>query len=246
MNPLFIFHFNSGLLKISVFAHKEKLLYFVSILNYLVSGYNPFTRDILSVKLNSPFRCIFVLERKRIIVASKNGFFEVEFNTLQKQFSFQINLANSVRYNDGIKDSQGTFIIGTTGFSEVKDNTGKVFSHSEEECKVIIEDTTISNGLAFSQDALNLYYIDTPSKKVAKYAFDKEIGNVSFKSYMVEFNREGSPDGMCMDNEGKLEIAEWSGKRIARWNPENGRKMYEQKLPWPNGTSSCFDNHLNL
>ncbi len=246
MNPSLIFHLNSELLEGPVFDHKENLLYFVSILDYLVFCYNPSSREILSVKLDSPVSCIFLLDRKRIMAASKNGFFEVDFNTLQKQFSFQIDIANSVRYNDGIKDPEGRFIIGTMGFPEVKDNIGKVFSYSEGKYKVIIEDTTISNGLAFSQDGLSLYFIDTPTKKVAKYAYDKEIGDVSFESYVIEFNGEGSPDGMCMDNEGMLWIAEWGGGRISRWNPKNGRKMDERNLPCPNVTSCCFDNHLNL
>ncbi|MBU3822298.1 SMP-30/gluconolactonase/LRE family protein [Flavobacteriaceae bacterium XHP0103] len=246
MNPSLIFQCNSELLEGPVFDHKENLLYFVSILDCLVFCYNPSTKEILSVKLDSPVSCVFLLDRKRIMVASKSGFFEVDFNTLQKKFSFQIDIANSVRYNDGIKDPKGRFIIGTMGYPEVKNNIGKVFSYSEGKYKVIIKDTTISNGLAFSQDGLSLYFIDTPTKKVAKYAYDTETGDVSFESYVIEFNREGSPDGMCMDNKGMLWIAEWGGGCVSRWNPENGRKLDERQLPCLNVTSCCIDNYLNL
>lgn len=246
MNPSLIFHLNSELLEGPVFDLKEDLLYFVSILDYLVFCYNPSTGEILSVKLDSPVSCIYLLERKRIMVASKNGFFEVDFNTLQKQFSFQIDIANSVRYNDGIKDPKGRYIVGTMGFPEVKDNVGNVFSYSDGKCKVIIENTTISNGLAFSEDEQTLYFIDTPTKKVAKYAYDNETGDALFESYVIEFKEEGSPDGMCIDNEGMLWIAEWGGGRVSRWNPRNGQKVDERKLPCPNVTSCCLDNHLNL
>lgn len=245
-NPSLVFHQNSELLEGPVFDHKENLLYFVSILDYLVFCYNPSTKEILSVKLDSPVSCIYLLDKKKIMVASKNGFFEVDFNTLQKQFSFQIDIENSVRYNDGIADSQGRFIIGTMGYPEVKNGVGKVFSYSENKSKIIIENTTISNGLAFSQDGNSLYFIDTPTKKVAKYAYDNESGDVLFESYVIEFNEEGSPDGMFMDNDGMLWIAEWGGGCVSRWNPSNGKKIGEQKLPCPNVTSCCLDNHLNL
>ncbi|TBN06511.1 SMP-30/gluconolactonase/LRE family protein [Hyunsoonleella flava] len=247
MNPSLICHTNSELLEGPVFDHNENLLYFVSILNGLVFCYNPSTGEILSVKLDSPVSCVFLLDRKkRIMVASKNGFFEIDFTTLEKHFSFQIEIGDSVRYNDGIKDPEGRFIIGTMGYPEVKNNVGKVFSYSNGEYKVIIENTTISNGLAFSQDGLNLYFIDTPTKKVAKYAYDMKTGCVLFESYVIEFKGEGSPDGMCMDNEGMLWIAEWGGGRVSQWNPKSGKKIDERKLPCPNVTSCCLDNNLNL
>lgn len=247
MNATLVFHPNTELLEGPVFDRKENLLYFVSILDCLVFCYNPSTKEILSVKLDSPTSCIFLLGKKKVImVASKNGFFQVDFNTLQKQFSFQIDIEDSIRYNDGIKDPEGRYIIGTMGFPKVKENAGKVFSYSKGKYKVIIGDTTISNGLAFSQDGRSLYFIDTPTKKVAKYAYDMENGDVSFESYVIEFNGQGSPDGMCMDSEGMLWIAEWGGGCVSRWNPKNGRKLDEKKLPCPNVTSCCLDNHLNL
>ena len=164
-----VFHSNSELLEGPVFDIENNHLYFVSILDCLVYCYNPITKEILSIKLDSPVSCIFLLSKKKILVASKNGFFKIDFNTLKKQYVFQIDIDNSVRYNDGIQDSIGRFIIGTMGFPEVKDKIGKVFSYHEGQFKTIIDNTTISNGLAFSLDNKLLYFIDTPTKKVAKY-----------------------------------------------------------------------------
>ncbi|CDF80011.1 gluconolactonase [Formosa agariphila KMM 3901] len=180
------------------------------------------------------------------MVATKNGFFKVDFNTLQKQLAFQMDIPDFVRYNDGIRDSEGRFIIGTMGFPVIKDHIGKVFSYSEGTYKVIIENTTISNGLVFSQDGFTLYFVDSPTKKVAKYAYNKDTGDVLFLSYVITFMGESIPDGMCMDNEGMLWIAEYGGGCVSRWNPENGQRIEERKLPCPNVTSCCLDNNLNL
>jgi sugar lactone lactonase YvrE len=127
MIPSLIFHSNSKLLEGPVFDKENNHLYFVSILDCLVYFYNPITKEILSIKLDSPVSCIFLVERKKVLAASKNGFFEIDFNTLQKQFVFQIDIDDSVRYNDGIEDPIGRFIIGTMGFPEVKEKKGKVF-----------------------------------------------------------------------------------------------------------------------
>ncbi|PCJ95896.1 MAG: hypothetical protein COA50_08020 [Flavobacteriaceae bacterium] len=246
MNQSFVFHSNSELLEGPVFDKKNNHLYFVSILDCLVYCYNPKTKEISSVKLDSPVSCVYLLRRKVILAASKNGFFEIDFNSLQKQFVFQIDTDKLVRYNDGIEDSIGRIIIGTMGFPEVKEKIGKVFSYHEGQFKTIIDNTTISNGLAFSLDNTLLYFIDTPTKKVARYSYDLRTGEVEFESNVIEFKGAGSPDGMCIDNKGMLWIAEWGGGCVSQWNPLNGSKLRELKLPCINVTSCCFDNHSNL
>lgn len=246
MNPSLVFHPNSELLEGPVFDKNNGLLYFVSILDCLVYCYEPETKEICSVKLDSPVSCVYLLERKIILVASKNGFFRIDFNNLKKEFAFQIGIQNTVRYNDGIQDAEGRIIIGTMGYPEVIERIGKVYSYYNGQDKVIIDKTTISNGLAFSLDNRFLYFIDTPTKKVAKYLYDLKSGDVKFDSYIIEFKGEGSPDGMCMDSNGMLWIAEWGGGCISKWNPKDGKKLQEIKLPCINVTSCCFDTNSNL
>jgi sugar lactone lactonase YvrE len=241
-----VFHSNAELLEGPVFDKSNELLYFVSILDCLVYCYNPKTKEISSLKLDSPVSCIYVLNRKKVLAASKDGFFEIDFNNLKKEFRFQINIGDSVRYNDGIKDPIGRLIIGTMGYPDVIEKIGKVYSYHNGQDKVIIDKTTISNGLAFSQDNKFLYFIDTPTKKVAKYFYDLKTGDVKFDSYVIEFKDKGNPDGMCINNDGMLWIAEWGGGCISKWNPSDGRKLEEIKLPCVNVTSCCFDNFYNL
>ena len=91
-----------------------------------------------------------------------------------------------------------------------------------------------------------LYFIDTPTRKVARYTYDLKSGNVEFDSYIIEFNGQGSPDGMCIDKKGMLWIAEWGGGCLSKWDPLNGNKIEELQLPCVNVTSCCFDNSSNL
>lgn len=246
MIPSLIFHSDSELLEGPVFDTKHKLLYFVSILDCLVYCYNPETKEILSMKLDAPVSSIYFKEKKVVLVSTKNGFIEVDFNTLKKKFSFQIDIANNVRYNDGIQDPVGRIIIGTMGYPEVKDGIGNVYSYYKGKGKTIIKNTTISNGLAFSHDNKWLYFIDTPTKKVAKYAYDLHTGDVEFIKKVIEFKGKSSPDGMCIDKDGMLWIAEWGGACISKWNPLTGKKLDVVKLPCTNVTSCCFDNNDNL
>ncbi|WP_047546752.1 SMP-30/gluconolactonase/LRE family protein [Psychroserpens sp. Hel_I_66] len=246
MKQHLVFYSNSELLEGPIFDKDNNLLYFVSILEGLVYCYNPESKQILSVKLDSPVGSVFIKSHKKILAAAKNGFFEIDFNTLKTKLAFKIEIEDNVRFNDGIKDPIGRIIVGTMGFPKIKENIGQVFSYHKGDYKTIIKDTTISNGLTFSLDNKFLYFIDTLTNKVAKYRYDLNTGNVEFSSYIIEFKGSSNPDGMCIDKNGMLWIAEWNGECISQWNPENGKRIKKINLPCTNVTSCCFDNHSNL
>lgn len=246
MEPTLIFYSGSDLLEGPVYDKENDLLYFVSILDHMVYCFDSNTKEICSVRLDSPVSCVYIRDKRRVLAASRSGFFEIDFNTLQKQFVFQIDIERSVRYNDGIQDPLGRIIIGTMGFPKVIDHIGKVYSYYKGSYKTIIENTTISNGLAFSDDGSILYFIDTPTKKVARYYYDLKLGDAKFDSYIIHFKDRGSPDGMSIDSEGMLWIAEWGGGVVSKWNPFNGDRLEEYKLPCINVTSCCFDKYSNL
>lgn len=246
MASTLVFNPNSELLEGPVFDLENNYLYFVSILDGLVFCYNPDTKEILSVRLDSPVSCVYIQANKKVLAASINGFYAIDFNTLKKEFVFQIEIGAKVRYNDGIQDARGRYLIGTMGYPTVNEGMGRVFSYLDGKYQCIIENTTISNGLAFSKDNTVLYFIDTPTRKVAKYHYDIDTGEVTFDSHIIEFNGQGSPDGMCMDDDGMLWIAEWAGGCVSRWDPSNGKKIACQKIPCTNVTSCCIDNKGNL
>lgn len=100
--------------------------------------------------------------------------------------------------------------------------------------------------LDISTKEISSVKLDTPSKKVAKYNYDIVSGNATFDSYIKEFKGKSSPDGMCIDQEDMLWIAEWGGNQVSIWNPKNGKMIDQVKLPCPNVSSCCLDNFGNL
>lgn len=247
MDASLVFYSGAELLEGPVFDAEHELLYFVSIFDHLVYCYNPVTKEMLSVALDSPVSCIFLLSKKKILCSSKEGFFEINFENLRKKLIFQLPISKDVRYNDGIQDSRGRILIGTMGYPDVVTGIGTVFSYFDGDHKTLIKETTISNGMAFTQNDKYLYFIDTPTKKVAKYRYDIENGDAAFDSFPIHFGSdEGSPDGMCMDSNGMLWIAEWGGGCISKWDPNTGKKLESLALPCENVTSCCLDNSSNL
>jgi sugar lactone lactonase YvrE len=121
------------------------------------------------------------------------------------------------------------------------EGAGSVYSFDGKNVEKKIENTTISNGMAWNADNTILYYIDTPTFEVVSYQYDQITGNISNKKAILHIpQEEGHPDGMTLDTEGMLWIAHWDGWQITRWNPNTGKKLSQIKLPVARVTSCTF------
>jgi len=95
--------------------------------------------------------------------------------------------------------------------------------------------------LAWSLDNTGLYYIDSPTNKVQCFQFDEKTGEIAYEKDVIHIpNKMGSPDGMAIDEEGMLWIAQWGGFGVYRWNPMDGRCIGKVELPIPQITSCAF------
>jgi sugar lactone lactonase YvrE len=145
------------------------------------------------------------------------------------------------RCNDGKCDAKGRLWVGTmsrmftagAGSLYSIDRNFKVQQH--------LDRITISNGMAWSENNKTLYYIDSPTQRVKAFHFDLENGQLRFDRTVIEIPIEmGTPDGMCIDVEGKLWVAHYGGFGVYRWDPETGKLMEKIELPVPNITCCTF------
>jgi sugar lactone lactonase YvrE len=100
---------------------------------------------------------------------------------------------------------------------------------------------TISNGMAWTSDNETFYYIDSPTQEIRAYQFDLETGEINFDRTVIRVPKElGTPDGMSMDQQGKLWVAHYGGFGVYCWDPDNGKLLKKITLPAPHVTSCVF------
>jgi sugar lactone lactonase YvrE len=241
-----VFFDNSELLESCEIDNQNHLLYFVSIYKKLVYCLDINTGTINSMPTNGPVGCVRVLNYKKLIVAETHGIYEFDFSTLSSKKLNDFVKEDGVRFNDGILDSKGRFLIGTMGYPEIIPNKGKLYAYHDGNYIKLLDDITISNGIAFTSDNNTMFYIDTPTKKVVKFNYDINNGTIYNKSDLIEFDTESFPDGMCIDSNQHLLIAEWGGSCISRWDSKNGELIERYQLPVLNITSCAIDIHNNI
>jgi sugar lactone lactonase YvrE len=155
------------------------------------------------------------------IVAKDQGVYHLaESGALTRLAEPEAARAREVRFNDGAADPWGRFWIGSMAF-DTAPGRGTLFRfHELTGAEVVVEGATISNGLGWSPDRRSLYYVDSGPATIDRFDVD-ERGEVANRRTLVAFDaqREGTPDGLCVDAEGALWVALWGGYEVRRYTP---------------------------
>lgn len=145
------------------------------------------------------------------------------------------------RFNDGKCDPLGRFWAGTMDMEENEALGSLYMLDSRRQVTQQWQGVTVSNGLAWDPDGITMYYIDSPTRKVAAFDYEAATGKLSNHRTAIEIPEgEGFPDGMTIDTDGNLWIALWQGWGIVRYNPKSGERLEKIDVPVERVTSCIF------
>ncbi|KAK7508250.1 hypothetical protein BaRGS_00000489 [Batillaria attramentaria] len=155
------------------------------------------------------------------------------------------------RFNDGKCDARGRLWAGTMGFEmgvgRFEPEAGSLYSlDASRDIKRHASKFHISNGLAWSNDNRTMFFIDSVPRKVYAYDFDLDKGEISKQRVVVDFDNSqtgipvGFPDGMTIDQEGKLWVAVYNAGGVFKFDPETGKNLQKVDIPAKQTTSVCW------
>lgn len=142
-------------------------------------------------------------------------------------------MPDDARFNDGACDPQGRFFAGTvTG--DLRPGAGALYRlDSDGSIHTILEGVTESNGLGWSPEGSTFYYVDSgePGPRIRAFTFDADTGTLGTSRDLVSFDPgDGVPDGLTIDNEGRLWVAMWGGSEVRHYDAD-GRLLERRSLP---------------
>lgn len=237
--PQLVFYLDTPLLECPCWNEKTQEISCISIEQNCVYCINPQSGNIQTFEMSGQVGCAVFEKEDHMIVAEYEGIYRLDIKTGEKEFITQLNTNPKLRYNDGILDPVGRFLIGTTGYNCLAEEQNSVYSWNGESGRKLIDGTTISNGIDFSKDNQYMYFVDSPTQKVARYFYDIDTGDIKFDKYIIYID-DGIPDGICTDLDDNLWIAQWGGGKVSKWNPYEGKKIMEIMLPCKNVSSCCI------
>ncbi|WP_209401281.1 SMP-30/gluconolactonase/LRE family protein [Pseudozobellia sp. WGM2] len=225
-----------------VWDWKKQVLYWVDIEGKKLQCYNPSTTKYTEWTFNEVIGAAVPSEEGLMLLALERGLATFDFDTEHlNRISVLENEDSKMRFNDGKVGPNQQFYIGSM-HKEFLPESGNLFRvDSESNATIEVSGTTISNGMAWTQDQKTFYFSDTDIYKIFRFDFDIESGALSNRKTAFEIPKSyGGADGMCIDSEDMLWIAHWGGGCIRRWDPESGVVMQKIEVDAPHVTSCCF------
>lgn len=180
-----------------------------------------------TIELPQQVGCMALCEDGRVLAAMEDGVYWTD--TLEK--AHQDIPIKGRRFNDGKVGPDGAFYLGTTD----NDGKGAFYRLKDGVLTELFDGCACSNGLDWTADGKQMYYIDTPTQMVE--LFDFENGSLSNRRCFVKIPEDmGKPDGMTLDSRGDLWVALWGGSGVL--HIDSTGKILE-KLEVPGKQASC-------
>jgi len=142
-------------------------------------------------------------------------------------------------FNDLFTDAQGRVYTGSMRSnpfaSEGPRTPGECYRiDGEGRATELYGGVSLTNGIGFSPDGKTIYHSDSARSLILVHTLDGAGKATPGKHIAVEF-----PDGLAVDAEGGIWVAQYEGGAISRFDP-NGTRTAHVKVPAHAVTSLCF------
>jgi len=226
----------------AIWNHQTNTFWWVDIEGRKLNIYDPETKNNREIDVKERIGTVVPSKNGGAIVALENGIFHLDLETEKMNFICNpLEELDTIRFNDGKCDPAGRLWVGSMSLKFKKGMASLYSVETDGSFREVFGGVTVSNGIIWSKDHKTLYYIDTPLGNVRAWDYDIETGTISNERIVVSIpDGMGGPDGMTIDAEGKLWVAQWGGNMVGRWDPETGELIGKVEVPAPNVTSCAF------
>lgn len=144
------------------------------------------------------------------------------------------------RMNDGGADRQGRFLCGSMDFAMAEPRGALYRLDPDLQVTAVLDGVTVSNGICWTADGEQMYYIDSMTRQVDVFDYDTASGRPSGRRAHAVVDVHGAiPDGMALDAEGGIWVAIYGGSAVHRYDPA-GRLDAIVGLPVSQVTACAF------
>lgn len=175
----------------------------------------------------------------RILLATEDGFALLDDSGDLEIVSDALAGMPDHRFNDGKTDPSGRVVVGTLSLSGRPDASALYTWEPGAGLRTLVPGVSLSNGLGWSPDGATLYYVDTPTGRVDAFDYDLAAGTASRRRPFARIDGPGAPDGLTVDDDGGVWVADYGGGRVVRFAPD-GRVDATVIVPARHVTSCCF------
>ena len=220
---------------------RKQVMLFMDCIGKRLFSYDPVTKESVEYKLPFNPEAVIGCENGGYVASSEDAIYKLDDDfKLVKKLTDVKHGKPTDRFNDCKCGPDGAFWVGSMG-TQGEPEEGKLYRYTPEgELVVALDKVGISNGFCWTADLSTMYYTDTIHGEVYAYDYDKNTSVLSNKR-VVFHDTSVQPDGMTIDNQGRIWVAFWESSKVVCIDPATGKILDEVEVEGANLTSSaCF------
>ncbi len=155
-----------------------------------------------------------------LVVAVERGFAVLDASgaTVREDTAFD---DPACRMNDGGADRQGRFLCGSMDYAMTEPRAALYRYDPDGTVSTVLTGVTLSNGIGWSLDGEQMYYIDSVTQQVDVFDYGTASGRPGDRRPLVRIDPAlGLPDGLALDAEGGVWVALYGGHAVHRYGPD--------------------------
>lgn len=226
----------------SIWHPGRKSLFWVDIEGRTLYEFHPEKDDCSTWSFDRMVSTVVPESDTTVVVTLQNAVVRLNLATGAKTTLVKINdHKGTLRFNDGKCSPSGHLWAGTMAFDQKKGAATLYCIHPNGKIDAMLKGVTNSNGLVWSSDKRFMYYNDTPTGRIQRFRYDERSDDILLDGIAVRIPKgTGSPDGMTIDNNDNLWVAQWGGFGVYCYNPYTGELLAKVEVPAPNVASCAF------
>ncbi len=222
---------------------EDRSLWWIDIEAGLVHQFDPATSTDKTFDIGQRIGTVVRRQQGGLILGLADGIgaYDTDRRELAVLCNPEADLADN-RFNDGKCDPAGRFWAGTLNFQDESIPSGALYClHPDGSIVKHFDGVQVSNGIVWTSDAKTMYYIDSPTRSVDAFDYDLATGEISNRRSVVEFTEsQGYPDGMTIDSEDMIWVAQWAGWGVTRFDPRTGTVLEKIDVAAAQVTACAF------
>ena len=143
-----------------------------------------------------------------------------------------------LRLNDAAVDHAGRLIAGSLALDHRLGDAELLRLEPDGTSTLLRNGLNLANGIGWSPDGATIYVNDSVPGTIWAAEYDVETGDAAGWRVLVG-ELHGAPDGLTVDADGRLWVAEWNAARVTCFSPD-GEVLHCVHLPVPHVTAVAF------
>lgn len=220
----------------------ENKLYWVNIEGKTLHIYDPGNGENLSLPVKERIGTVVPVAGGGALVALQSGIYFINTKTGVLQFiANPLPHNGDIRFNDGKCDPSGRFWVGSMHL-QFKEGVASLYRMNKDlSVTKVLDDVTISNGIAWTKDKQTMYYVDSHLRTIDAFDYSDADGNVRNRRTIVALPEGGgAPDGITLDANGNIWAAIWGANAVACFDAKTGDRLKTIEIPAPHVSSCAF------